>query len=226
MKHPNNQVILSGKLYNFRSYNNIEQKKYVSLKEMPNGLQCIWGYNNGVIFENNIITATNNNVIADSNKYFTFGNGKYFDLNETLMIGNSPRTFVLQITLYNNDRIIFIDGGTRDSSRLFALGWGYSTNQIFYHFYYNDRWDLMYLEKGSYFITFIYDGQKIIIYKNDELLTTAYTSINTSSNYNYRIGQYVQSDTWAQGEWKSNFCAIYDRVLTLNEIKMLNRFFN
>ena len=171
------------------------------------------------MFDNNIITATNNgNITADNDGYFTYGNGKYFDFDSQVMTGNSARTFVLQSTI-SASNIQFIDGGSPSYNQMFGLGWGRNTDKTFYHFWSNDNASWLDLSPGSYILAFVYDGSVLTVYKDGNVLGTYNTQLSTGTSSNYRIGQYVIDDWYCTGEWKSNFCAVYDRALTETEIK-------
>lgn len=185
----------------------------------------LWGYEKGNIFTESKIELSNNNVSVDSDGFFTFGNGKYFDFNDFVMIGDFPRTFVFQATL-KSGKIQFVDGGSKDTSQLFGLGWGYNSNYLFYHFYYNDNTQWSSLSPGNYAIVFVYDCFNIKVYIDGQLIKSTAVSLNTGSQYKYRIGQYVIDNFQSMGEWKSNFCAIYDRELNQDQIYDISEHIN
>ena len=165
------------------------------------------------------ITATNNgSVTADENGYFTFGNGKYFNFDSTVATGSSARTFILQATI-SDGNIQFIDGGSRSGSMMFGLGWGRNSNKMFYHFWSNDNASWLDLNAGSYVLAFVYNGSALTVYKDGIVLGTYTTSLNTGTDYKYRIGQYTCDDWYCQGEWKSKYCIVFDKALSAEEIQ-------
>lgn len=185
----------------------------------------LWGYYNGTMLSSNTITATNTNVVADGNGYFTLGNGKYFDLDEIVCIGNSPRTIVLSAQLFANNPVSFIDGGNNSGNNEFELGWGRYNNQLLYHINGNkDNVEWAELLPGSYLLAFVYDGTHITCYKNGvELVSSELNDINTGAEKTYHIGEsYYKGLPNLINEWKSNFFAIYNRALTANEIQSFN----
>ena len=194
-----------------------------NILSIPSGY--LWGYLNGKLLPGNNITATRTgNQAADSNGYFDMGSGNYFDLNSTVLTGRSARTFVLQATISPDIRIQFIDGGSTSDNEMFGLGWGKSGASIFYHFWANDNQSWLSLSPGSYILAFVYDGSVLTVYKDGTVLGTYNTVLNTGSGSNYRIGQYVIDDWYSGAAWKSMLCAIYDRVLTQDEITKFQRF--
>lgn len=179
----------------------------------------IWGYRNGRILPKSSITATRTGSAADAEGYFAMGNNDYFDFNSTVMTGSAARTFVLQATISSGTKIQFIDGGAQAASQMFGLGWGRDTNYLFYHFWSNDGSSWLNLSPGSYMLAFVYTGSSLIVYKDGVFLGSYTTSLNTGTAMNYRIGRYGIDDWYSNGSWKSNFCAVYDKALTQDEIK-------
>lgn len=186
---------------------------------------AVWGYKNGNILKDLKTTATNNNVVADENGYFTFGNDKFFVLDKSLMNNSSPRTFVFQATLTaSNGSIQFVDGGQDNSGCLFSLGWNYNSNQMAYHFSYDDNTNWYELQEGSYMIAFVYDGETLYLYVNGQQVNSSEHGLDTSGS-NYYIGNYGPDSIYSMhGEWKSKFCIIYDRALEQSEIASFNKF--
>ena len=186
---------------------------------------AVWGYKNGNILNGLKSTATNNNVVADENGYFIFGNDKFFVLDKSLMNNSSPRTFVFQATLTaSNGSIQFVDGGQDSSGCLFSLGWNYNSNQMVYHFSYDDNTNWYELQEGSYMIAFVYDGETLSLYVNGQLVDSSEHGLDTSGS-NYYIGNYGPDSIYSMhGEWKSKFCIIYDRALEQSEIASFNKF--
>ena len=82
------------------------------------------------------------------------------------------------------------------------------------------------LSSGSYLLAFVYDGSAITVYKDGVVLGSYTTTLNTGTSSNYRIGQYVIDDWYASGEWKSNFCVVYDKALTSDEIQLITEYAN
>lgn len=189
---------------------------YLSYR-IPDGY--IWGYINGDLLKNNTITATNTGVTADSEGFFTLGDGKYFTFDELVMTGNSPRTFIFQITFLSTNAQ-FVSGGSMGDRMAFYMGWGKSSDKLFYHFWgnaYDNRYWLD-LNSGSYILAIVYTGSTLIMYKDGDVLGSTDININTGTGETYRIGQEQWDDWGCNGEWKSKFFAAYDRALTQEEI--------
>ena len=185
---------------------------------------------NGKILKNTTSTVTQTATIEEinGNKYFNFGEGKYFDIGTSIR-GDSSRTFIVQATLLEGiDKVQFIDAGYDSGGCLFSLGWGWNTNQLFYHFSYDDDMNLHQLTSpGSYMLAFVYnannDGGNLTIYVNGEQIHSSEHYLSTGGS-GYRIGNRAGETGNGDGNWKSKFGIVYNRALSADEIKYFNKF--
>lgn len=185
---------------------------------------------NGKVLKNTTSTVTQTATIEDinGNKYFNFGEGKYFDIGTSIK-GDSSRTFIIQATLLEGvDKVQFIDAGYDSNGCLFSLGWGYSSNQMFYHFSYDDDTNVYQLTSpGSYMLAFVYngDGGNFTIYVDGEQIHSSEHWLSTGGS-GYRIGNFGPDTAFGsiKGEWKSKFGIVYNRALSVDEIKYFNKF--
>lgn len=184
----------------------------------------MWGYDNGVILPDCTTTATATGL-SSVDGYYTFGNGAYFDFDESILIGAAPRTFIIHAVLPENGHVSLVDGGTSgvdQVNRVFSFIWGYESNKLGYHLWYNDNPSFIDLTPGDYVIALVYDGTKLDFYIDDTLSGSLDVVLNTGTDYKYRIGQYTLDAEWGgTGSWQSSFGAVYGRALSLQEVSSI-----
>lgn len=188
----------------------------------------LWGYKNGeMLFDNTIEATTSGTIVPNQEGLITLNNSNYYTLDQTVLTGASPRTFIFHANI-TGQNVVFIDGGgTASTLNKFSMGYGYQgISAIFYRFHYKDNNSFASLTKGDHIIAIVYDGTTLRVYvdTNIQPLNSEDIAINTQTQYKYRIGGSNFQSNLA-GTWTSKFYAIYDRALSSQQILTLAKEF-
>ena len=225
-QNPSGQVISA--IY-YVDFENLEQPIYIGQTEIPSSI-----LDNAIVYidfsksslqdQKNYVNFTIQGSIVIENDWATLNGSGYLQGNKVICGGNTTKTFVCVVELFQGNHSQIFQQGSRSGSYLYSLVYNRSTNYLGWHGWSQDYPSWQSCDPGKHVIIIEYNANASTLTpyidgkKGNILNITNYCG----SDYNIRLGCYNADDWYHSDSIKYRLFAVYDRILTLQQILQFN----